>query len=71
MPTTPYFGHNYCRRSADEGKTWTDPFIMTPQAGYVLVHNDRLFTLSSGRIVAATRSPASIIRFRSENSGDS
>src|SRR3990167_659707 len=51
-PTTPYFGHNYYRRSADEGKTWTEPFIMTPYPGYVLVHNDRLFTLSTGRMIA-------------------
>jgi len=51
-PTTPYCGHNYCRRSADEGKTWTDPFIMTPYPGYVLVHNDRLSILSTGRILA-------------------
>ena len=51
-PTTPYFGHNYYRRSADEGKSWTDQFLMTPHPGYVIVHNDRLFTLSTGRIVA-------------------
>lgn len=51
-PTTPYFGHNYYRRSADEGKTWSDQFIMTPHPGYVIVHNDRLLTLSTGRIVA-------------------
>jgi len=51
-PTTPYFGHNYVRRSADEGKTWTEQFCMTPYPGYVIVHNDRLFTLSTGRIVA-------------------
>jgi len=51
-PTIPYFGHNYVRRSADEGKTWTEQFIMTPYPGYVLVHNDRLSTLSSGRIIA-------------------
>jgi len=51
-PTTPYYGHNYYRRSADEGKTWTEQFLMTPQPGYVIVHNDRLFTLSTGRIVA-------------------
>ena len=25
-PTTPYYGHNYYRRSADEGKTWTEQF---------------------------------------------
>lgn len=51
-PTTPYYGHNYYRRSADECKTWTEQFVMTPYPGYSLVHNDRLFTLSSGRIVA-------------------
>ena len=50
-PTTPYHGHNYYRRSADEGKTWTDQFVMTPYLGYVIMHNDRLFTLSTGRIV--------------------
>lgn len=51
-PTTPYYGHNYYRLSADEGETWTEQFLMTPYPGYVLVHNDRLFTLSTGRIVA-------------------
>jgi len=51
-PTTPYYGHNYYRRSADEGQTWTEQFLMTPQPGYCLVHNDRLLTLSTGRIVA-------------------
>lgn len=51
-PTTPYYGHNYYRRSADEGKTWTDPFLMTPQPGYAIVHNDRISLLPSGRILA-------------------
>lgn len=51
-PTTPYFGHNYVRRSADEGKTWTQHFCMSPYPGYVIIHNDRLFTLSTGRIMA-------------------
>jgi len=51
-PSTPYYGHNYYRRSSDEGKTWTEQFLMTPHKGYVLVHNDRLFTLSTGRIIA-------------------
>ena len=32
-PTTPYYGHNYYRRSADEGRTWTDPYVMTPHPG--------------------------------------
>ena len=51
-PVTPYYGHNYTRLSADEGATWTDPTIMTPYPGYVIIHNDRLHILSSGRILA-------------------
>ncbi|MBN2291222.1 MAG: exo-alpha-sialidase [Pirellulales bacterium] len=51
-PRTPYFAQVYIRRSADEGKTWTDQYCITPHPGYVLVHNDKLFKLSSGRIVA-------------------
>lgn len=51
-PTTPYYGHNYYRLSADEGRSWTDQYIMTPHSGYAIVHNDRLTTLSTGRIVA-------------------
>ncbi len=51
-PATPYYGHNYYRRSSDEGKTWTDQYVMTPHAGYVIVHNDRIHTLSNGRILA-------------------
>jgi len=51
-PATPYYAHNYYRRSADNGQTWTEPYVMTPHPGYFLVHNDRLFTLSTGRIVA-------------------
>ena len=47
-PTTPYHGHNYYRRSEDEGETWTEQFVMTPHPGYILVHNDRLFVLSTG-----------------------
>ncbi len=52
FPTTPYYGHNYYRRSADEGKTWTEQFCMTPHPGYYIMHNDRLTMLSSGRILA-------------------
>jgi hypothetical protein len=50
--TLPYYGHNYYRRSADEGRTWSDQFIMTPHPGYILVHNDKLRVLSTGRIIA-------------------
>lgn len=51
-PTTPYYGQNYYRRSSDEGQTWTDQYLMTPQAGYCIIHNDRLHILSTGRILA-------------------
>ncbi|MDP6778510.1 MAG: sialidase family protein [Candidatus Latescibacteria bacterium] len=51
-PTTPYYGHNYYRRSDDDGRTWTDQYLMTPHPGYIIVHNDRLFRMSTGRIVA-------------------
>lgn len=51
-PTTPYYGHNYYRLSSDEGKTWTDQYLMTPHSGYVIIHNDRIHTLSTGRILA-------------------
>ena len=48
----PYYASNYYRISADEGQTWTEQSVMTPHPGYVLVHNDRLRMLSTGRIVA-------------------
>ena len=48
----PSYGHNYVRRSSDEGKTWTEQFIATPYQGCVYAHNDRLMTLSNGRILA-------------------
>jgi sialidase-1 len=48
----PYYGHNYYRLSADEGKTWTDQFIATPNPGIIYAHNDRLMTLSTGRILS-------------------
>jgi len=50
-PATPYYANTYYRRSADDGKTWTDAYILTPHPGYVLVHNDRWVTLSTGRIL--------------------
>ena len=51
-PATPYYAHNYYRRSSDEGKTWSEQFCYTPYPGYLLVHNDRLHLLSTGRILA-------------------
>lgn len=49
----PYYGHNYYRRSADDGRTWSEQFILTPCPGYAIVHNDKITRLASGRIVAA------------------
>ena len=66
-PATPYFAHNYVRRSADEGKTWSEQFVMTPHPGYVLVHNDRLFTMSTGRIVAMAEYKAHFPSTRDHN----
>jgi sialidase-1 len=50
--STPLFGHNYYRRSADDGKTWGDQLIVSPRPGYNIMHNDKLVQLSSGRIIA-------------------
>ena len=50
--TPPYYGGTYFRRSVDEGKTWSDQYILTPEPGYNIMHNDKLTQLSAGRIVA-------------------
>jgi len=50
----PYSGHNYYKRSGDEGKTWSEQFILTPYPGYVIMHNDKLRVLPGGRIIAPT-----------------
>lgn len=57
-PATPYFAHNYYRRSSDDGKTWTEQFCYTAHPGYTLVHNDRLVVLSTGRILATAEHKA-------------
>ena len=51
-PDTPYFATVYYRRSVDEAKTWSDQFVLAPYPGYTLVHNDKLLSLKSGRIIA-------------------
>lgn len=50
--TEPYYGHNYYRRSMDDGATWGEQFILTPLAGYVIMHNAKLRQLADGRIIA-------------------
>lgn len=49
---TPLFGHNYYRRSIDDGKTWGDQLIVNPHPGYNIIHNDKFVQLASGRIIA-------------------
>lgn len=48
------FHEIHCRRSDDEGQTWSDQFCMTPAAGYVLSHNDKTRALSTGRMIVMT-----------------
>ncbi len=48
----PGYGHTYCRRSADDGQSWGEQFIITPFNERTLVHNDKLVLLSDGRIIA-------------------
>ena len=48
----PRYGQSYYRRSNDDGRTWSEQFVMTPYPGYHLVHNDKLVQLSTGRILA-------------------
>ncbi|MEA3364299.1 MAG: sialidase family protein [Candidatus Hydrogenedentes bacterium] len=48
----PLFGHNYYRRSVDDGQSWGDQLIVNPSQGYHIMHNDKLVLLSTGRIIA-------------------
>lgn len=40
-------------RSADEGKTWSEPIFFTEPLGYICVNPDRIIRLKSGRWLAA------------------
>ena len=39
-------------RSADDGKTWSKPTLITPEDGYFVMNNARVLQLSNGRLVA-------------------
>jgi hypothetical protein len=41
----------YVRRSADEGASWSNPVLATPEEGYFVVNNDRLVQTSTGRLL--------------------
>ncbi len=41
----------YLRRSGDGGRTWSEPVLCMPGAGYYVTNNDRIIRLRSGRLV--------------------
>ena len=43
--------HSYVVRSSDGGLTWTSPVLITDEAGYFVINNDRFIQLSSGRLL--------------------
>lgn len=44
----------YLRRSSDEGETWSEALLCTPEPGYYVVNNDRIVQTRNGRIVIPT-----------------
>ncbi|MEY4939683.1 MAG: hypothetical protein RIQ93_1418 [Verrucomicrobiota bacterium] len=62
----------YLRRSADEGRSWSEPVVCMPEADYHVVNNDRVVRLSSGRLIIpaalhkslAARNEQSAVDFR-------
>jgi sialidase-1 len=42
----------YVRRSTDEGQTWGEPTLITPEPGYHVMNNARVIQLRSGRLLA-------------------
>ena len=41
----------YVRRSDDEGQSWSEPVLATPEAGYIAANNDRLLQMRRGRLL--------------------
>lgn len=56
----------HLRRSADEGKTWSEAVCCVPGVGYYVTNNDRVVRLSSGRLVV----PTALHRMRGESTRD-
>ena len=63
------------RRSHDEGESWEEPTVCIPPNGYVVVNNDRVVRLKSGRILIPvathwpTASPGVASVFYSDDDG--
>lgn len=41
----------YVRHSSDEGQSWGEPILATPESGYFVVNNDRLLQTRQGRLL--------------------
>ena len=52
----------FVRRSSDDGRTWSEPVLCMPGAGYYVTNNDRIIRLASGRLVV----PAALHKRRSD-----
>jgi len=52
----------YLRRSGDDGRTWSEPVLCMPGAGYYVTNNDRIIRLASGRLVV----PAALHKRRTD-----
>ncbi len=50
----------YVRRSVDDAKTWGDPVLVTPEAGYHVMNNARVIQLKSGRLLAPVATSAQV-----------
>jgi sialidase-1 len=42
----------FMRRSKDDGKSWSDPVLLTPEDGYHVMNNARVIQFRSGRLLA-------------------
>lgn len=50
----------YVRRSVDDAKTWGEPVLVTPEAGYHVMNNARVIQLQSGRLLAPVATSAQV-----------
>jgi hypothetical protein len=52
----------FVRRSSDDGRTWSEPALCMPGAGYYVTNNDRIIRLASGRLLV----PAALHKRRTD-----
>ncbi len=51
----------YLLRSADDGKTWSEPVLCSENSGYFVVNNDRIIRTSGGRILVPAAKHGAIL----------